>query len=396
MPGSSKSGPRPGGPRHGAASTRHCAIAAWAACVIVAILAASCSSGYSARRLSRSGGHAVATQEPGLELGLAVESLARTVELQVPSPRGPEIARLGATLVRPRSGSGPGVVIVPGGGDVSRRGTRASDGVGLYGTPVDVSVRWAEALARRGARVLAYDKRTCGPNDDALCTVNPRGDVDAQGPVALARDVDAACALLRAEPGFDGRLVLLAHGQAAQVALSSRCARDAAALVLLSPIPRGVDRVIVAGLKQRHRDALRAAHAAGDAAKRQWLEERALELKNAAATREAEFASMRAGRFAPGSRVGGATLGFWQGWIALTARTRDLVAPAAERVVWVLGELDRQVGDEDRAHIHALPAATLLEVKGADHHLLHAGGLAPATVDAVAEAIDRVLAATAS
>ena len=37
---------------------------------------------------------------------------------------------------------------------------------------------------------------------------------------------------MRGEPSFDGRLVLFAHGQAGQVALSSACAKDAAALVL--------------------------------------------------------------------------------------------------------------------------------------------------------------------
>lgn len=300
-------------------------------------------------------------------------------------------ATLGASLVRPKEGRGPALLIVPGGGDISRRGTRPGDGVGVYDKPVDVSVAWAEAFARRGAMVLSWDKRTCGPNDDALCTKNPQDDVDAAGPAALAKDVDAACALVRGESSFDGRIVLFAHGQAGQVALASSCARDAAALVLLAPIPRGIDEVIVAGIRDRAKDAERQAGGEKDPAAQEALREKAGQLKSLASTREAEFASMKAGRFAPTARVGGATLAFWKGWIELTARTAALVDALPGRKIVVLGGDDLQYGDKDRVRIRALAPDAFLEVKGADHHLLTGGKLSGTTVDQVGAAVDAAL-----
>ena len=170
---------------------------------------------------------------------------------------GGAVVSLGAHVVAPEGVTGPVVVIVPGGGDVGKDGTRKGDGVVVYKVPVDTSVVWGRALAERGAIVFTYDKRTCGPNDVESCKKNPQSDLDAEGPVALAKDVDAACAAAKAAAGdaFDGRLILWAHGQAAQVALSSSCANDAAALVLLSPVPRAIDAVLVDALADRQRAA---------------------------------------------------------------------------------------------------------------------------------------------
>jgi alpha-beta hydrolase superfamily lysophospholipase len=318
------------------------------------------------------------------------EILTEERTLSVPVAEG-VTASLGALLVRPKEGRGPAILMVPGGGDISRRGTRPGDGVSVYGKPADVHVAWAEALARRGALVLTWDKRSCGPNDDPLCTKNPQDDLDAAGPVALAKDVDAACALVRGESAFDGRIVLFAHGQAGQVALSASCAREAAALVLLAPIPRGVDEVIVAGIKDRARDVDKEAAAAKDPATQEALREKAGQLRSLAGTREAEFASMKAGRFAPTARVGGATLAFWKGWIELTGKTAALVDAGPAKKIVVLGELDHQYGSKDRVRIRALSPEAYVEVKGADHHLLSTGRLLPATVDQVGAALDAAL-----
>lgn len=310
------------------------------------------------------------------------------------APPAAHTARLGATIIRPTHGSGPGVVVVPGSGDVSRRGARSGDGTRLYARPVDVSTAWAEALAQRGAHVLLYDKRTCGPKDDARCNENPQHDVDAVGPVALARDVDAACTALRADPRVTGDIILLAHGQAGQVALASSCARTAQAIVLVSPIPRAVDQVIVAGLRHRHEATVRAAREARDAQERAALEDGALKLRNLAATREAEFSSMTRGRFSRGARVGGATVDFWKGWVALTARTPELVAAARGKLVVVQGGADTQQSPADQRRARAWAPSSAVEVDGADHHLLSQERLAPTTVARVAEAIDRILAST--
>jgi predicted small secreted protein/alpha-beta hydrolase superfamily lysophospholipase len=305
-------------------------------------------------------------------------------------------AELGALLVKPDSGPGPTILVVPGGSDISRNGTRTGDGVGLYAKPVDVSLAWAEAFAARGAHVLLWDKRTCGPNDDPVCRKNPQDDVDAQGPAAMAKDVDAACALAKAESGFNGQLVLFAHGQATQVALSSQCARDATAIVMLAPIPRAIDEVIVAGLKERTDDVEKAAKSEKDPAQKQALLEQANQLKNLAGTREAEFSSIKKDRFAPTARVNGATLAFWKGWMDVTGRTSALVDEVNAPKVVVLGGKDLQYGDKDRVRIRALAPDAYVEVQGADHHLLTNGALAKETVDVVGAALDKVLAVPAS
>jgi hypothetical protein len=331
--------------------------------------------------------------DPSSATAASVVVEPRTITVAVSASTSAEI---GAELAHPASGRGPGILIVPGAGDVSRRGLRPGDGVNNYRAPVAVSAGWAKALAARGAWVLSYDKRTCGPNDEALCSKNPQEDLDAEGPAALAKDVDAACALLRQEAGFDGRLVLLAHGQAAQVALSSNCAREANAIVLAAPIPRAVDEVIVAGLKERTASTERLAKAEKAAARRASLVDQAAQLRNLAGTREAEFASMKAGRFAPTARVAGATLAFWKGWIDVTSKTPALAEATPAKKIVVLGGKDLQYAAGDRKRIAALATDGFVELENADHHLLTEGALATDTVDRVGAAIDAAIGTPAS
>lgn len=357
--------------------------------VVVAALALGTFACGGPRASTRLGGGGASARETTPRPDLVREE--RNIDFVVAGPRGEQSVSLGALLVRPREGSGPTILVVPGGGDISRFGSRPGDGISRYARSIDVNLAWAEAFAARGARVLLWDKRTCGPNDDPRCKKNPQDDIDVDGPLALVHDVDAACELARAEWGFDGRLVLFAHGQAAQVALASSCARSAAALVLLAPIPRAIDEVIVAGLKDRAaglEGQLRSAKGDGSRAA---LAEQLTQVKNLAGTREAEFASMKGGRFAPTARVGGATLGFWKGWMDLTARTAALVDAVSAPKIVVLGGLDRQYGQRDRVRIRALAPDAFLEVAAADHHLLTGGRLADGTVDAVGGAIDKAL-----
>lgn len=295
------------------------------------------------------------------------------------------VPRLDGTEVK-----GPVVVIVPGGSDISRRGLRRGDGVITYPAPVAVTTSWQQAFGGAGAWSLAYDKRTCGPNDDAECQKNPQVDVDATGPIALAKDVDAACAAARLLPGYDGRLVLMAHGQGAQVALSAACAKEAKAIVLLNPIPRAVDAVLVDAVSARQVALAKEAKAAsGD--EHAALEERAAGLKNLAASRAAAFASMTSGKFSPDARVDGATIAFWVGWIGLTAKTPALVEAHRARTIVVVADGDSQLAPADRERSLALPAAKVLEVHG-DHHTLVDAALDAAVTTAVLEALEPLLA----
>ncbi len=279
--------------------------------------------------------------------------------------------------------AGPVFVIVPGAGDVSRRGIRRRNGVDTYLEPIAVTTAWQELIAASGASSLAWDKRTCGPNDDVDCLKNPQDDIDDEGPVAMAKDVDAACALAPTIPGFDGRIVLFAHGQGAQVALSSSCAVRAAAIVLVNPPPREIDAVLVDATLARLQRLTQASP--GRLTAEQAMA--ATELKNLAASTSARFASMRAGKFSREARVDGATIAFWLGWMSLTQQTPALVAAVKDKTVVVLGSRDSQLSDEDAALAKALPAHATL-VFDADHHLLVDGALRAevglAVIDAVA------------
>lgn len=301
------------------------------------------------------------------------------VEFDLVTPPTPESHVIeGARVVAGEGVKGPVVVVVPGGSDVSKEGTRKGDGVVVYDAPVDTGTVWSQALARRGAIVFTYDKRTCGPNDVASCKKNPQKDLDEQGPVALAKDVDAACAVAKAAPGFDGRLILWAHGQAGQVALSSSCAKEAAAIVLLSPVPRAIDEVMVDALTDRQKQAEKDKNA-----------EEASKLHNQAGTKAAGFAAMKAGKFAKDALVDGATIAFWLGWSDLTKKTPALLEPVKSKVIVVVGSGDLQLSAKDREAAQKLPAQKTVVVD-ADHHLLKAGDLDDGVVKAIADAIDAV------
>jgi len=301
---------------------------------------------------------------------------------------------LKATAGLPTTGgepvTGPVVVIVPGASDVSRKGLRRGDGVGTYPAPIAVTSSWQQAFGDRGALSLAWDKRTCGPNDDPDCNKNPQIDVDKDGPGALSKDVDAACALARTLPGADGRIVLLAHGQATQVALASSCAKDAAVIVLLNPVPRGIDVVLVEALQARQAKLSADARDAASPEDKARLQDQAVALRNLAATRQAGFASMTSGKFAKDARVDGATIGFWLGWIKLTSTTQALLEPVQNKTIVVVATGDTQLGETDRALAKALPAKKTIVVEG-DHHLVENGALSAkasaVVVDAVADLV---------
>jgi len=326
-----------------------------------------------------------------------------TLEIVVP-PEEPgdesaattERATLGASLYapEPRHGDLPAVLFVPGGGRVSRDGLRPGDGVNTYDEPVAVTSAWAQAVALSGAFALAWDKRTCTPNDAPDCRSNPTADLDELGPVALARDVDAACAAMAEVEGFDGRIVLWAHGQAVAVALSSKCATRAAALVLVAPVPRRIDHVMVETLE--YLDELKrkrgAAKSGTEEGKRLLAE--ADKFRNAAGSTRAMFDSMEKGQFAEAARVRGATLSFWQAWIELTDGAEQQVLNARAPRIVVQGQWDLQFSPADRSAVAAWgehEGVVYVKIPQADHHLLTDGALADDTVRATLEPLWQVL-----
>jgi pimeloyl-ACP methyl ester carboxylesterase len=299
------------------------------------------------------------------------------------------------------AGPAPVVLLPPGGGNVSRRGTRASDGARSYDKPVDVTRGVAEMLAAHGFAALAWDKRTCGPRDTPLCGRYSTSDLDEEGPRALVKDLDAACRLALDDERGDGRVILWAHGQATQVALVSECAKQAEVMVLVAPVPRRVDKVMVASLWARAQAARQAANKAGT----EEAQERALELKNRTASFDAMFKAIENDQFLGGgagssspedARVLGATLSFWKAWIALTNEVPGDAPQPIQPWIVVLGQKDTQYGPTDRKRIKALgevPKARLVEIPGVDHHLLAGGQLDQTRLMPIVDALHEALQA---
>jgi nucleotide-binding universal stress UspA family protein len=283
------------------------------------------------------------------------------------------------------------VVVVPGGGAVGLDGKRTGDGSHVYAKPVAVAAEWQQALAMRGAGVLTYDKRTCGPNDEAACTKNPELDIDALGPLAMSKDVDAACAAARGQVAANTPLVLVTHGQGGQVMLASACAEQAAVMVVQAPIPRSIDLVLVDALRAREQQALASAKDTTSPEEKEAWRQSAAQFRNQAASKEAGFVSMAAGKFSPTARVDGATIPFWLGWMEATKTNTAFVAHQRKLLI-VVGAVDAQFSPEDRQRQREVPAAKVLYIEGADHHLLTEEVLAQSTIDVVGSAIDQLLA----
>lgn len=362
--------------------------------LVASLLAASLMTGCPSRTRRAGGGLG---GEDAVLPGARKTTVEIVVPLGAPGEDAPT-ATLGAALYspEPRGGDLPAVLFVPGGGRVSRDGVRPGDGVTTYDEPVAVTSAWAQAVALNGAFALAWDKRTCGPSDHDLCRANPTTDLDELGPIALARDVDAACAAMAEVEGFNGRIALWAHGQAVAVALASTCAKTAAALVLVAPVPRRIDHVMVETLE--YLDALKRKRgiAKRGTEEGQLLLAEADKFRNAAGSTRAMFESMDKGQFAEDARVRGATLAFWRGWIELTDGAEQQVFDAGAPRVIVQGQWDLQFTPADRRAVAAWEeqeGITYVKIPEADHHLLTEGALADDTVRAALEPLWRALSA---
>ena len=272
------------------------------------------------------------------------------------------------------------VIFVPGSGMVSRRARQTGNGIETYLSPVDINTQWANALAQEGYWSLAYDKRSCGPAHEDICRNNPLSDFNVEGPKALARDVDAACAYAQNRLGEGVRIVLWTSEQGAQVVLSSTCLTRASALVLVTPIPYRIDEFWVEGL-------FHASHTAREPVVRNSLVQKARNLK-------ATFESIQKGQFAPDAKVMGATLPFWREWIILTKQTNVLLGKAQQPVLFILGDDDAFYDEKAKNALKKLansPNRQLVKLPGVDHNLLKEGVLSKETQDTVLGALVRSL-----
>ena len=160
--------------------------------------------------------------------------------------------------------------------------------------------------------------------------------------------------------------------------------------MLLSPIPRTIDGVLVDALISRQAQKAVEARQATTPERKGLLQDEAAALRNLAATRQERFASMRAGKFAADARVDGATIGFWLGWMDVTGRTKAMMTPLKDKILVVLAKGDLQLGEGDKALVQGLPARKVMVVD-ADHHLLNEGALSPTVSLRVVDAVVEVL-----
>ena len=309
-----------------------------------------------------------------------VKNLTVTVEL----PKNNQ-AKLGAELWFPGRRTSPiepktVVIFVPGSGTVSRKGTQSGDGAVHYQHSVDVNIAWATALAAEGYTSLLYDKRNCSNIHDDICMENSTSDLNQEGPVALARDVDAACQAAKNHLGDDVRIVLWTSDQGTQVALSSRCKNEAALFVFIAPIPYRVDEYWVEGLSS-------ASEKPQNERVKGMLEQKSRSMK-------ATFDSIEAGQFAPTAKIMGASLQFWKEWISLTSQTEVMFQKLSKPVLLIVGAEDGFYNEKALEILQSetnSPEKRLLYLSGADHNLLINNELNTQTADIVLRALARGL-----
>ena len=317
-------------------------------------------------------------------------------DFKVELPGGSE-ATLGAVFrSAPGWDGGAVVLIVPGAGHVSRRGTQRSNGMKAYNIPIPVVERWMALLSERGLPSMSYDKRTCRERHDKKCHKNTFDDVYGKGPAALAADVDAACKALSQEFNISPNQILLwTHGQGAQIVLSSECSKEAAGLVLLSPIPDRIDQVLIRSMEHRAKIINEKAYRQVDETKKQELILRANTMINKGESLKATFDSMDTGQFDPSANLLGVPLTFWKGWRDMTARTHTLIGLNERPLLIVMGEKDENYAPEDRVRLRQYMGSKRihwLEIENADHHLVFDGNIKAKTADIVVQKIHQIVA----
>jgi hypothetical protein len=213
-------------------------------------------------------------------------------------------ASLNADLFKPSRLLNPTtlVIMVPGSGNISRRGESNTDGINTFNHFIDTNYLWAQALASQGLMVLSYDKRTCNAKTNPLCQTNWHKDIDEEGIKALANDLDQVC---QYASRIGGRIVLLSSTQGAQVISLSQCLKDAKAIILMSPIIGELDKMWINGLNHA---VTTTPHEKN-------------QLINRKESTEAFFNSLKRGDFPNSANIKGASVKFWQSWIEASPKT---------------------------------------------------------------------------
>lgn len=314
----------------------------------------------------------VLLKEPGPQLTTFEEHL--TVRIPLLLPDGP--GELNADVYRPHKKSQPTtlVIIVPGSGNVSRRGETAGDGVDAYDTAINLSVLWAQSLVEHGYFVLSYDKRTCIKKLNSYCLNNSQKDIETLGIGALANDLDQVYRYSKAKLDLgesETRLILLSSTQGAQVVSSSQSLRLASGVVLFSPILGRLDEMWVGGLS-------RAAEQRHNFAGKNRL------INQAESTRDF-FSSLKANKFPEQAVIRGASVQFWQSWMKASLETVDRLSRSNRPVLTIFSAKD---SFSSAAKISNNQAISKKITQQADRNMVDKGQADPQVINDVISFID--------
>ncbi len=223
------------------------------------------------------------------------------------------------------------VIMVPGAGNVSRKGEVSGDGINTYEQSIAANEMWAAALAERGYFVLSYDKRTCTKSINQICRTNDQNDVERDGIYALVRDLDASCQFVRRKLGGETtRIILMSSTQGAQTIALADCLNNVQGVVLISPIINDLETMWLKGL----------AHAAKEAGPQR------MRLLNQKESMAAFFKSLKAGQFPETSNVRGASVKFWQSWIDASKQTLANLRKASSPSLLLFSQKDSFSSEE--------------------------------------------------
>jgi hypothetical protein len=225
-------------------------------------------------------------------------------------------AEVNADIFRPQKMIEPKtlIILVPGSGNVSRKGETTTDGVRIFERAVLTHQSWGMALADKGFFVMSYDKRTCTSRINPICHTNVQKDIDEKGIAMLAQDLDQAYQFARrklnAKQNDGARIVLMSSTQGAQTIALAECAKEASGIILFSPIIGDLESMWIKGLGN-------AANKSGPSQK--------MRLLNQKESMAAFFKSLKGGAFPEESIIRGASAKFWRSWIDTSQITLNLI-----------------------------------------------------------------------
>jgi alpha-beta hydrolase superfamily lysophospholipase len=181
----------------------------------------------------------------------------------------------------------------------------------------------------KGIFVLSYDKRTCSEAINHLCLTNPQNDIEEQGLIALANDLDQVfkftldhLKVLKAPI----RIVLMSTTQGASTISLSKNLNKLSGVVLFSPIIGDLETIWVNGLAKAVEQSKSTSH------KHQ--------LQNRKESMAGFFHSLKNGEFPDTANVKGATVKFWRSWMESSTHVLKTYEKAQIPVLLMFGQND--------------------------------------------------------